>query len=365
MKRLITSLFLIIALLLSFSGCRNDGGDETSSSETETQTTDSETYTDPSLLHVLDFFPFSGDVHRKYRGLGNEFAEYDSFVDYSGENIMQMRVVNPGTTSVQVYRIDSGRLIQAYSAGETYFKWDFTGESNMEEVVMQEPLEKGNSWTLSDGSVRTITNTRASITVPYGTFDAVEITTERTDSTTRDYYVVGIGLVKSEFISDSDPENPISSELELIEWETPYSQTVRVYYPDFNNDRIVYVDKTAALHTNEEIAGILEESLKNIPAGSGLQAVIPADASLLSVRYDVSLQTVTVDFSSEFVSSMNAGAGLEGMILSSVADTFGYYFQTHQVSVTLEGGAYSSGHFYYEPGEFLETNWDAAMEYTP
>lgn len=194
--------------------------------------------------------------------------------------------------------------------------------------------------------------------VPYGTFHALEITTYHTDTTERHYYVKGLGLVKSDFFLNSDPATTISSLLETVETDVSFSQTVRIYHPDFNNDRLVYVSNNLELYTNETPLSEFESLLREVPDGSGLQPVISNNTILLGIDYNRDAGIVTVNFSSEFISEMNAGAQLESMLLSSVANTFGHYYQTNKVIITIEGTSYSSGHFYFENGEYLNADWE-------
>jgi hypothetical protein len=60
---------------------------------------------------------------------------------------------------------------------------------------------------------------------------------------------------------------------------------------------------------------------------------------------------------------MNAGSALEGMILESLADTFGSYFQTDRVVLTIAGKPYESGHFKISETEPLTPDPGKAQEY--
>ena len=60
---------------------------------------------------------------------------------------------------------------------------------------------------------------------------------------------------------------------------------------------------------------------------------------------------------------MNAGAALEGLILQSLANTFGWYFQTDKVQLTVNGGPYESGHYLFSSGEYLPYDTSGAVAY--
>jgi hypothetical protein len=201
------------------------------------------------------------------------------------------------------------------------------------------------------------------VTVPYGTFDALEMTTDGEFSTIKAYYTKGIGLIKTEYAPKEDPSSTVTSELEAIGHNEEYTQKVRFYYPDFAKNQIVYKEKAIALSTGENITHIFGEELRKVPEGSGLTPVLSDKAEILGTVYDRESGIVTVDLSSEFIPGMNAGSALEGTILESLADTFGNYFQTDKVGFTIAGKPYESGHFKFGAGEFLTANPGNALEY--
>ncbi len=307
---------------------------------------------------ILDYFPLTGNVHLVYQGEGNEYAEFETYVDYQSNSAIQLRVLNPGTTSVNVYVLENGMLKKVYAAGETYFRVNAMALREEAEIMLKEPLQTGTAWTLANGSTRSITAINKKITVPAGTFNALEITTVAAEATNKDYYAPGIGLILREFIPKSDPNTKISSALLKMEAETPLEQTVRFYYPDFDHEQLVYLEQTIKLFSNDEIYAAFTKQMQQVPQGSGLQPLMSKAASVLGVRFDRETGLLTVDLSAEFVSEMNAGTTLESMLLNSVANTFGYYFQTKQVAITIAGKPYASGHVVFEEGEYLTADWE-------
>lgn len=312
-------------------------------------------------VKILDYFPLTGNVHLVYQGDGNEYAEFETYVDYQSNSAIQFRVMNPGTTSVTVYLLENGMLKKVHSAGETYFRVNEMNLRDEAEIILKEPLKTGTSWTLADGSTRSITAMDKKITVPSGTFSALETTTVAADDTTKEYYAPGVGLVLREFFMNSDPTTKITSALLTMETEVPLQQTVRFYYPDFDNNQLVYLEQTVKLFSNDEIYAAFAKQMKQVPQGSGLQPLMSEATSILGVAYDRVNAIVTVDLSAGFVSDMNAGTTLESMLLNSVANTFGYYFQTNKVAITVAGKPYASGHVIFEKGEYLTADWEKAQ----
>ena len=298
-----------------------------------------------------------------YQGIGNEYAGFVQNIDYIGNGAFQLRTNNGGTETVAVYTAGSDAVTKVFQQHETYYRYDFTAERSISEPLIKAPLAVGTAWTLPNGSTRSITAVDAAVTVPYGTFKALEVTTKSADSTVKDYYAPGVGLVKRVFTTKDDPSYEITSALEKVETGSALTQNIRFYYPDFNRNKLAYIDKKVAFRTGEALAPKLEAELKKVPQGSGLTPVLSAGAKVNSITFDLTSGVVTVDLPKAFITGMNAGTQLEGQLLESLGDTLGYYFQTNKVAVTIDGGTYESGHFVFKKGDYLPYRPDQAAAY--
>lgn len=254
MKKMTAVLLLMLALTLT--GCGNDttpslsgsppastGDTAETPSPSQSAQTDSTVPADAVELTLEDYFPFKENVHMTYAGFGNEYAGMEFWVDYIQNGALQLRENNGGTELVNVYVIEDGALKRVFAQEEVYFRQDFTAMREDSEIMLMEPLQIGTSWTLPNGAQRSITALNAAVTVPYGTYTALEVTTVYDGSTGKNYYAPGIGLIKQEFVSDEAPSEPITSELENYEEGSPLRQYAHFYYPDFNNDRVAYIKK--------------------------------------------------------------------------------------------------------------------------
>ena len=233
---------------------------------------------------------------------------------------------------------------------------------NMDEILLKEPIKVGTSWTLSDGGIRSITAVDKLIKTPAGEYNALEITTKREDYIIRDYLVKNIGYVKTEF-NVNDGEYPVMSELELIEKGAPIKQTIRFYYLEFSKDRVVYIDRAIEIYTNEDMKLLFEKGLKTIPENSDLSKTLSPNAKILGLILDDKNGTVTVDFSDELLKEMNAGTTFESMLITSITNTFGNYFQKTKVIISVEGKPYQSGHFLLKEGEYFTEKSEGVVEY--
>lgn len=374
MKKIYVTLFISCVLLLS--GCSaipvrvspDVSAEPSPSFSASAQPTAPASAEEPNTTPATaaGYFPYKENVHMTYKGTGNEYAGFETYVDYINNGAIQIRTNNGGTEIVSVYLIDDGALKKVYkSPEETYFRYDFTAQRTPPEILLMEPLAVGTTWTLESGAQRSITATDAAVTVPYGSFKALEVTTTDTGSTIKEYYVLGVGLVKRVFTFNDNSSAPVTSELENFEEGSPLNQNARFYYPDFNNNRVAYIDKTLEFYTGDNVTSKFEYEFKHIPSGSALSHVMSEAATLNSITFDMLTGVVTADFSKQFITGMNAGTTLEGMILSSVADTLGNYFQTDKVQITIDGGPYESGHFLFNTGDYLPLDSDKAVAYNP
>jgi Sporulation and spore germination. len=313
-------------------------------------------------LKASDFFPLTLDVHKIYRGSGNEFAGFETYVEYVRGNLIQLRSINAGTNSVKVYDVSNGALKLVYTEGEIYYRYDFTSCRGDEEVLIKEPIKAGTEWKLKDGAKRSITAVNKSIQTPSGSYKALEITTIEPDSTTLEYYVKDLGLVKRIF-SAKDSGASISSELEKIEKDVPFKHTVRFYFPQFVKDRTVYMDRIVEINTNQDMKYKFQKELKTIPQDNTLSRTLTTNVQVLGAVVDRKSGITTVNFSPELISEMNAGSGYESMIINCIVNTFGRYYQTDKVIITVNGKPYSSGHILLKPGEYFKVDTKNTVKY--
>ncbi|MCB2288259.1 GerMN domain-containing protein [Clostridium sp. CS001] len=337
-------VILIVSTLLLLMGCNKS---LTSNNPPPKVIDNSQTEGNESKLKIENYYPFQKDVKYMYVGTGNEFATYSVQVDYLKENHQQIRVNNGGTEMAKVLEIKDGELRLVFSKGESYYREDFTTKTNDKaEVLLKEPLTKGNSWTLADGGVRTITNVKTSITTPAGSYECLEVTTVGKDSTIKDYYAADVGLAKTVFISNG---TEVSSSLSKIEKNVPFVQTVKFYYPNGDDGFNYITNKQISFNTNDITRETLEKSFKEV-TGNELGKVLSPNAKIKSLYLNQD-NIVYIDFSGEFTKEMNAGSGYESQILQCVTNTIGDYYKVQKVYITVEGEPYSSGHIAMKKGE--------------
>jgi hypothetical protein len=371
MKKLIIPIIVVTLLIIlaAFSKIKKDEDRLSTtpqptialSPEVSKEEDKTEDVVEEETLTIEDYFPIEADAEYVYEGEGNEYAAYRRFIDYidAQNKKLQTRTNNGGTETVRVLQIMDGSLSVIYREDESYYRVNFMNQAvgNDTEVLLMEPLIKGTKWILNDGSKRSITGEKVPVTTPYGSFEALEVTTEDESGTMKDYYSVGIGLVKSLYQSEG---LEISSELSAVNKGTALTQQLMLFYADA--DEMIYsVQSGLSLKTGTDIRSALEDAMKKEPPKASHLPLISANTKLNSLTLEEN-NIVHADFSGEFVTEMNAGAGYETLILQSVTNTLGNYFGTDKVLITLEGKPYESGHILMDVGEVFEANMDQVVQ---
>ncbi|MHB1364926.1 MAG: GerMN domain-containing protein [Eubacteriales bacterium] len=352
MKKWINLTLLFLSVFL-FTSCQIPGAIVPGTNDTEIETENNK----PEVLKAEDFLPIKENVRYEYEGEGNEFASYVMVIDYTSGNMVQQRINNGGTEIVKVFKAGDGQVSELMSKGEVYFRENFLNSefhTDEEKIILMEPIKVGMNWTLMDSSKKTITSISFGLETPSGHYEAVEVTTsnDQGEITNLDYYVKDVGLVKTVF---SPGDNQISSTLSKVLEDELYEQTISFFYPNANDNILYYEDKIIRFSTNAETSTVLES------AYSALGKVFSVNTKINSLKID-SENILSIDLNQAFVTEMSAGAMYESLILQSIANTFGKYYNAEKVSLTIEGKNYESGHILVEPGDLLPVDYSNAVK---
>lgn len=350
-------LFGFVLLLTFLFGCTSFINHKNSGNNSNTNNSITQDPT-PQLLKIEDYYPIKENIKYVYDGKGNEYASYSVYIDYTSEDKVQQRVDNGGTIMAKIVELKNGKITRLLSRGEAYYRENLLEtKGNEEEVLLMEPLIKGTTWKLQDSRIRTITGTSVDITTPSGNYKAIEVVTEGSNDKTIDYYAKNVGLVKSVFISG---ETEITSSLSKIEENVSLIQKISFFYPNVNDDKIYYKDKDISFKTNDITRQVLESAYKE-PIGNNLGKVFSTNTKINSLYLNKD-NMVYIDLNKDFVTEMNAGSGYESMILQSIANTFGKYYNSEKVILTIDNNPYESGHIVMKKGEYIKVKYDDAVE---
>lgn len=360
MKKVI-SIITVFLFVILFNACGtkpaqlNEKQNPSTASNSTQSTTASTTYT------IKDYYPFKENTKYTYDGSGSEYAAHTTQIDYIKDNKIQVRTTNSGTESVGVIENNNSELKLVFSKGEEcYYREDFTSSpSNKDQILLKEPLVKGTSWTQKDGSKSYISNVDVEVKTPSGTYKALEVTNETDKAKEYTYYALNTGIVKTTYKAASGGLE-VTSSLSKVENNSPLIQNIKFYFPNFNDNNLGFTQKQISFYTNDITKAAFEKRFKE----EGLKdagKILSPNAKIKSL-YLNSDKMVYVDFSKEFVSEMNAGAGYESMILQSITNTLGAYYNTDKVYITVEDKPYASGHILMKKGEPFTVNFSNSVE---
>lgn len=370
-RKLITSILLILLLA---AGC---GGKDTGKDNVDTTPTPGAESTeqdntgageetgeaDEEKYNLMDYYALQADTEYVFAGEGNEYASYRVYVDFldASNNRIQTRTNNGGTETVRVIQVKDDKIVVSAIRHEAYYRDNLLDKasSGEEEILLMEPLAVGTQWTLADGRTRSITGTKVKVDTPSGSYTAIEVSTVREDgSITKDYYAPQIGPVMQVYQS-KEGDMEVASTLSEVNWDKPLEQVITVFYPDV--DEKIYTEKiTLRFRTNDVTRTILEETIKEEVVKDSYLPLISENTAINSM-YLGDDDIVYIDFSREFVTEMNAGAGYEMLLLQSVTNTLGNYYGVNKVYITIDGKSYESGHILLKDGELLEVNMERVV----
>lgn len=300
------------------------------------------------------WFPKLEDTWLEYEGEGIVYASFTRYPQFAHDDTLQMIESTAGTDVVTVYEYTEDEIREIFVRPETYFRDDMmdTGLSSAQddhEIILQLPIEAGHSWESPTGSVTEITDVEVEIDLPFGTFDAIELTREREGNTTVYYYADGIGLVER-ISNPGDDEMEIRSTLTELAENQPEEHSVTVFTLDDQATELQAINTPIELYTNEPIRVALTEVLRGQAEGYDSLALI-AESTEINYMYLGDDGIAYADFSVELINDMNAGSGIESLIVQALVNTIGGYYNVEEVSLTVDDEPYSSGHLHREEGE--------------
>ena len=307
-------------------------------------------------VDISEYYPLIKDTEYIYEGEGNEFASLKVVASFASDDKIQLHTDNGGTSTIDIYEINDTEIKLIYTKSESYYHFNLLDTaSNTSEVILKEPLKVGTTWTLNDGSKRTITSINEKVTTDIGEYTTIKVVKEKDNDITEEYFAKDVGLVKR--ISKFDTFE-VSSTLSEINKNKEVTQVVSFYYPNLDENKYYFKNVNISLKTNEDVIPKLFENYKNTPSNVG--TVISNNTKINDVYFKDDI--IYVDFNEAFVNEMNAGSLYESMILQSVANTFSQYFNTDKVIITIDDELYESGHVAFKEGEFLTPKLDNIEE---
>ncbi|MFC6463801.1 GerMN domain-containing protein [Marinilactibacillus sp. GCM10026970] len=326
--------------------------------EDDTDTEETIDETDTLSQNMLDWLPMNEDTAYTYSGTGSEFAEYQTYPQFIHNDTLQFVETNASTETVTIYEYTENEVREVFTRAETYFRDDFvdtglnSSEQDQLEILLQAPVEIGRSWESPSGSVSEITDANVEVETPTGTYSALEITRTLNDQSDKLYYAKGTGLIQT--ISDVDGEAEIVSSLSNIQEDAAEEIPITLYELNEMATALTPTNATMELRTNDPARLQLTELLN----GSTGDMTIPTLTENVEINYLYlgNDQIAHVDFSEELINDMNAGSGIEALLIQSLVNTIGGFYEVDEVLLTVEEAPYASGHIALEEGQTMSVD---------
>ena len=288
-----------------------------------------------------EYFPPNLNSMYIYRGFNNNLINFKSSVDYFNNNKIQVRFDNGITNTVNIYEYSNDGIKLSFQVGNTYYHQNFLDKSNnIDNYLIKEPIVKNNMWLLSDGSKRCITNVDIEVKTQFNLFhSAIEIVTifKNNSDFSVDYYVLGIGLVKSIYYIKKI--GFLYCELEDILENSPYSKDVKIYYPDKNLNTIWYSNKTLSYNTNEDITLGFSKLFETPPIG--LLPIINRNTKINKIYYNYKENFAHIDFYSGIINSLKENTIKTKKFFDCIYNTLKNYYQTENIYITINNHPYT------------------------
>lgn len=344
-----------------------DEVDETNEPEENGETDEEPDDVDEVSQDLEVWFPRLENVLLEYEGDGMEGSSFTRYPQFAHDDTLQMVEMNSGTHVVTIYEYTDDHIEEIFIRPETYFRENFmdTGLSSELEgfyYILQLPIEEGHSWENPNGTTSEITDVGLEMDTPVGTVEAIEVTTIHEDGINTYYYGENIGLIETRsHFGENENDFEVISQLVGYHEDQPEEFPVTIYTLDEQALGLDAIPVTMELNTNDPARITLAELMKAEAPESDYTPMITegVDINFMYLRED---GVVHADFSVELVDEMNAGAGIENMILLGIVNTIGGYYNVQEVELTVDGGPYESGHIIVQPGETLQVDHSIVNE---
>lgn len=137
-------------------------------------------------------------------------------------------------------------------------------------------------------------------------------------------------------------------------------ESINLYYPNIDDGKYYFMSVALEKESEEGIKDIISEQYKaNVIKGTG--SVLSENTKINEINLDDE-GVLHIDFNDAFRYEMNAGSEYEAMIIQSITNTFGQYYDTDRVIITVEGKLYESGHILLEEGSYFKTDFSNISE---
>lgn len=282
-----------------------------------------------------------------YDGPKERFADWTFFNDYIDEYKVQRRIITSKAICTEVLTFANGEMTMTNGVYQVTDHTDKRNEPDTSDIVLlKEPLSLGASWVRSkaanDGIRTKVTGVDVPVTVPYGTFNALEVTTvyEEGEASEINYYVKDIGLIKTISVSGGVESVSVLSE---IREEQGLAERTPIFFLNNNKDGIEYDIIDITYFSNANPSALYLEAAKQF-ISEKFNKTINENIKINSIKVEKENSKAIVDFNGYAKEELAkiTDVKTQEMILQCAANYFGYIYKVENIDITIDGGAYQS-----------------------
>ncbi|MBG9984162.1 GerMN domain-containing protein [Aerococcaceae bacterium DSM 111022] len=280
----------------------------------------------------------------------NGAENYTTYMNYNQNDNAQSQIQlrRGGTVATQVFSMGDGQIRQVTSSTnlnpyDNVLSQIDTLQANEPQVLLQEPLTVGTTW--SDDS-----NYQSEITALYNGIETeaglltnvVEVTRTSDTSVRKDYYAQNQGFVamwSSDNLENQGEYWRLTSDTRNVMLTHP----MNIYEPDDASTNLVKESQgTFAFQTNGSLASAFQQMFREIG--------IIDDTIMVNNVYVDSNNVAIIDFTPGVVAVFNNYDASEEAVINSIVYTMGEFFQTNQVRLTVNGNGLLPNSITYPEG---------------
>jgi hypothetical protein len=315
----------VIAILLLFAACGTktpETGDE-SPALSESLPLDT----------VASYFPIRSNTFYVYECAEQPVINQEHYIAYAavgtnGVMRVQRRVSSGKVSSTELLEVSENEMRLVFGEPMFYFFEDLTAvTANLNMLILKGPFTVGQKWAPNELSQSEVTAENVPVQTAAGSFNCLEITTTYAEQNyfQREYYAQGTGLVKTVYPSEGGAEYNLEL-TRIIEGKGMDIETV--FYsrtPEgLNEER-----RTITFGTNENFVDIFNDAFaKSTPGFEWL----PNDSQIKGIELDRTNDKAIIDIEGDIADSL---------VLQSIADTLGVFYDTLSADVICGGTTYN------------------------
>lgn len=316
---------------------------------------------------LADFCP-SENLYISYL-LSPEEKQQESYLEFRRQRedyeTLQRRYLSSGQEPyVEVVAYNAGEIVQRYRREGVGYTYDFTGRSEDERILLQEPIQLGAGWDIEDGQSE-ITAVGQLVTLPMGEVRVVEVSSRfENGQQERMLFMEDVGMV-AHYIYDENQK--LISGQEAAEYESgrKFNQMIRFFYADYANadGKIYYRSLEVPVDVNPSMGKIFRDLLQKAPSDSTL---LPLSQGINIKNITLRGRSVYINFSDELgymVDQLNLNRMVEPAFLQALVNTFGEYYQANKVYLQIEGEPYASKFRVWTEDDYLSPDLSNVERY--